>query len=80
MNAIFYVLPLIFGVLGWSMNHMEMYAFGGALSFYTAYTIINEATTSPNTLTNSDVFISIIYLLLAVSLMLRIAIRPKEVE
>jgi len=68
MNDLFYILPLIFGVMGWATEHLELYAMGGALSFYTAYTIISEG----NPITNTEVFLVIVYTMLTVSLLLRI--------
>lgn len=68
MSTLFYVLPLIFAAMGWTTTYVEFYAMGGAFAFYMAYTIISEG----KPLTNSEVFMSIIYAVLAISLMLRI--------
>jgi hypothetical protein len=75
MDSLFYLLPLIFGVVGWATTHVEFYAMGGALSFFTAYTIISEGATG---LTNSDVFLSIVYAVMAVSLLLRVVISNEK--
>jgi hypothetical protein len=68
MDSLFYILPLLFGVVGWATEHYEMYMMSGILSFFTAYTLINEA--SP--LTDNVLMIALIYVGLAMSFMLRL--------
>jgi hypothetical protein len=68
MDAMFYILPVIFSVVGWATEYWEFYAIAGVLGFYTSFALISEAAV----LTNQILTLAVVYLVFSVGILMRI--------
>lgn len=73
MDALFYLLPVIFLVIGWVTEYYELYVVSGAFGFYAAFTLIREGS-----LTDPVMFQVIIYIVFSVSVLLRMVMESME--
>jgi len=67
VDALFYLLPIVFAVVGWVTEYYELYGIGGAFGFFAAYTLISEGS-----LTDLIMFQVIIYIVFSISIFMRI--------
>lgn len=75
MDALFYVLPLLFAVVGWVTEYYELYAIAGAFGFYAAFTLIGEGS-----LIDPVMFQVIIYIVFSIGILLRIVTEISKEE
>lgn len=69
MDALFYLLPVIFAVVGWVTEYYELYGIAGAFGFFAAYTMVSEGS-----LTDLIMFQVIIYIVFSISILLRLVV------
>lgn len=67
MDSLYLLLPVVFVVVGWVTEYLELYAIGGTFGFYAAYALIAEGS-----LTNQTMMLVVMYVMLSMAIFLRL--------